>query len=411
MPVSPLLGRCRGTGRRSSAWCRARTLLAVVPLVVGLVVVPAAVSSAAIKGPRVARSTKADKATKTAKGLAAAEKVVAEYSKVPKFVPPGSAFDARKLDAGKTLFSIPVDSQDQFVQILENDMAAVAKQVGIHFVDFSNPGSPATWTTGMSQAVSEHANLIALLAGINPELLTPQMEAAKAAKIPVVASDAYSLGQKSDPLLSGVVDVPYAEAGTIMADWTIVNSKGHANALVIESNDVVSSPKEAGAAAAAFHRNCPACKVKVINIPVSDWATQTQTQVQSDLRADPTIDYVLPVYDSQSQYVTPAIALDGDTGKVHIVSYDGTAFVLKYLQDKNAVVMDVGEDLKWIAWAIMDQEMRIMAGLKPVANEHAPLMIWTSSNIKKAGSPPQQSEGYGNGFVTGYQKLWELKKG
>jgi hypothetical protein len=36
-------------------------------------------------------------------------------------------------------------------------------------------------------------------------------------------------------------------------------------------------------------------------------------------------------------------------------------------------------------------------------------MIWTSANIKKAGDPPQQSEGYGNGFVTGYQKLWELK--
>jgi len=70
--------------------------------------------------------------------------------------------------------------------------------------------------------------------------------------------------------------------------------------------------------------------------------------------------------------------------------------------------MDVGEDLKWIAWAIMDQEMRVMAGLKPVRNENAPLMIWTQKNISKAGNPPQQSEGYGDGFVHGYEKLWEL---
>lgn len=345
---------------------------------------------------------------KRAQGPAAANAVVKLYSRIPKFKAPGPAFDAKKLDRGKTLFSIPVDSQDQFVQILENDMAAVAKKVGIHFIDYSNDGNSATWVKGMQQAVAEHANLIDLLAGINPEQLTPEMEAAKSAGIPVVASDAYSLGQKADPLLKGVVDVPYAEAGTVMADWVIQNSHGHADALVIESNDVVSSPKEAGAAVTAFRENCHACKVKVINVPVSDWASQTQTQVESALRADPTINYVIPVYDSQSEYIVPAISLAGDTGKVHIVSYDGTAFVLKYLQEHNDVVMDVGEDLKWIAWAIMDQEMRIMAGLKPVANEHTPLMIWTAKNIARAGNPPQQSEGYGNGFVKGYLKLWGL---
>ena len=212
-------------------------------------------------------STAGASPAKRAHGPAAAASVVKRYSRLPKFKAPGPGFDAKKLDGGKTLFSIPVDSQDQFVQILENDMAAVAKKVGIHFVDYSNDGNSATWVKGMQQAVAEHANLIDLLAGINPEQLTPEMEAAKSAGIPVVASDAYSLGQKADPLLRGVVDVPYAEAGTVMADWVIQNSHGHADALVIESNDVVSSPEEAGATVRAFHENCHTCKVKVINIP------------------------------------------------------------------------------------------------------------------------------------------------
>ncbi|MGH9030011.1 MAG: sugar ABC transporter substrate-binding protein [Acidimicrobiales bacterium] len=176
---------------------------------------------------------------------------------------------------------------------------------------------------------------------------------------------------------------------------------------MIESNDVVSSPKEAGAAEAAFHQNCPQCKVYLVNIPLTDWASKTQTQVEAQLRAHPTINYVMPVYDSQSEYINPAISLAGDSGKVHIITYDGTAFVLKYLRDKQDVVMDVGEDLKWVAWAIMDQEMRIMAGLKPVKNENTPLMIWSAKNIERAGNPPQQSEGYGNAFVSGYQKLWK----
>jgi ribose transport system substrate-binding protein len=234
-----------------------RGLLAVVPLAVLLAACSSSTSSTSSTAVKPAAKSSSPSA-----GVTAAAKVVAQYSSVPTFVPPGPAFDAKKLDAGKTLFSIPVDSQDQFVQILENDMAAVAKTVGIKFVDYSNDGDPASWTTGMEQAVSQHANLIDLLAGINPEQLTPQMQAAKAAGIPVVASDAYSVGQTQDPLLTGVVDVPYAEAGTIMADWTIDHSGGHANALVIESNDVVSSPEEAGAAVTAFHQNCSSCTVK-----------------------------------------------------------------------------------------------------------------------------------------------------
>jgi ribose transport system substrate-binding protein len=130
--------------------------------------------------------------------------------------------------------------------------------------------------------------------------------------------------------------------------------------------------------------------------------------VASYLRAHPGTNYILPVYDSQSQYIEPAITAAGAEGKVHIVTYDGTAFVLDYLRKGQAVTMDVGEDLQWVAWAIMDQEMRIMAGLKPVPNEHTPMMIWTSQNIAQAGNPPQQSEGYGNGFITGYEKLWGL---
>jgi ribose transport system substrate-binding protein len=365
-------------------------------------------SKAATTSTSTSAATSTSSSSSTSAGLARAEAVVEKYSHKPSFVAPGPAFDAKKLDAGKTLFSIPVDSSDQFVQILEDDMAAVAKKVGIHFVDYTNSGSPSAWVRGMQEAVSEHANLIDLLAGINPELLTPQVEAAKAAHIPVVASDAYSLSQAADPAITGVVDVRYGEAGRIMADWTIAQSHGKADALIIESNDVVSSPVEAGDAADSFKKNCPDCKVRTINIPVSDWASQTQTQVESELRAHPNIDYILPVYDSQSQYIAPAITLAGDKGKVHIVTYDGTAFVLKMLQEHDAVVMDVGEDLKWIAWAIMDQEMRIMAGLKPVKFENTPLMIFTSKNVDSAGVPPVQSKGYGNGFVTGYEKLWGL---
>ncbi|MGH9067068.1 MAG: sugar ABC transporter substrate-binding protein [Acidimicrobiales bacterium] len=341
--------------------------------------------------------------------LAYVQSQVAKYSKLPTFKAPGAAFNAKKVMAGKAIFSIPVNSSDQFVQVLETDYSQVAKMVGFKFVDWRNQGKPSEWVRGMDSGVSQHASLIDLLAGIDPKHLAPQISQAKAAKIPVVASDAYGLHQPTDPALTATMNVPYGEAGTLMADWTTADSKGHADVLVIGSSDVAASPYQVGHIKTAFTKYCPGCKVKYIDIPVADWASQTQSQVQAALSADPNLDYVLPVYDSQSQFIVPAIKAAGRDGKVHIVTYDGTAFVLKMMEQGNIVAMDVGENLKWVAWAIADQEMRVAGGLKPVPNENTPLMIFTKKNVSTAGTPPKPSTGYGNAYVSGYEHLWGLK--
>jgi ribose transport system substrate-binding protein len=334
---------------------------------------------------------------------------LAKYSHLPTFKAPGPAFNARKLMHGKTVFSIPVNSADQFVQVLESGNAAIAKQLGFNYKDFTNSGSPSSWVQGMQTAVNEHANVIDLLSGINPEQLGPQMAQAKRAHIPVIASDAYDLAEPAAPGLGAVMDVPYAEAGRLMADWAISDTAGKADVLVIGSSDVVSSPYMVKAIDNEFSTYCGTCKVKNIDIPVADWASETQSQVESALNADPHINYVLPVYDSQSQFVVPAITAAGKAGKVFISTYDGTPFVLKMMQDGNIVRMDVGEDLDWISHAIMDQDMRVAAGLKPSPNENTPMLIFTKKNVNTAGVPPRNSVGYGRAYISGYDKLWGLR--
>jgi ribose transport system substrate-binding protein len=333
---------------------------------------------------------------------------LAKFSKLPTFQAPGPAFDATKLMAGKTIFSIPVNSADQFVQVLEQGEQAVAKQIGVTYKDWTNSGSPSAWVQGMEEAVTSHASVIDLLSGINPATLEPQIAAAKSAHIPVVASDAYDLNEPADPSVSGVMDVPYAEAGRLMADWAISDSKGKADVLVIGSSDVVSSPYMVKAIDSEFSTYCSTCKVTNKDIPVADWASETQTQVAAALSADPNLDYILPVYDSQSQFIVPAITAAGRTGKVFISTYDGTPFVLKIMEDGGPVKMDVGEDLNWISMAVMDQDMRIAAGLPPSKNENTPMMIITKSNVATTGTPPQNSVGYGKAYIAGYAKLWGL---
>ncbi|MGH9104358.1 MAG: sugar ABC transporter substrate-binding protein [Acidimicrobiales bacterium] len=342
-----------------------------------------------------------------AAGVAYAKAQIAQFSKLPTFKAPGAPFNTKKLMKGKMIFSIPLNSSDQFDQVLENGMEAVAKKVGFKFDVYNNAGQPSQWVAGMNAAVTKRANLIDLLSGNNPVLVAPQITAAKKAGIPTVASDAYSIGQKGDPAVD-TVDVPYGKAARLMADWAIANSNGHADALIIESSDAISSPFMLSSERAEFKRYCPACKVSSIDIPVADWASETQSQVEAKLSADPHLDYVMPVYDSESQFIVPAITTAHRVGKVHIISYDGTPFVLKMMETGNIVQMDVGEDLDWVSKAIMDDEMRIVGGLKPVANEGTPLYIFSKHNVARAGTPPKNSTGYGTAYISGYYKLWGL---
>lgn len=389
-----------GVQRRSLRRYRRHRVLAVASAVACMTVVGACSSSG---GSQQSGSTSTGSA---GVDLAYVNGQLAKYGKLPTFTPPGPAFDAKKLLAGKTIFSIGVNNSDQFVQVLQGGMKSVANKVGVNFRVFGNHGSPAEWVRGMQTGVNEKVSVIDLLSGIDPSQLHPQISQAKAAGIPVVVSDAYDVAQKPDPSVTATADVPYAQAGRLMADWTVSDTKGKADVLVIGSSDVVSSNFMVGAIQNEFKTHCSTCKVKKIDVTVANWASQTQPQVQAALNADPNINYILPVYDSQSQFIVPAITAAGKTGKVHIATYDGTPFVLKMMQDDSTVRMDVGEDLDWVSKAVMDQDMRVAAGLPPVKNTNTPLYIFTKKNVDTAGKPPKNSTGYGQAYIAGYGKLW-----
>ena len=72
----------------------------------------------------------------------------------------------------------------------------------------------------------------------------------------------------------------------------------------------------------------PNCKFTYVNAPVPEWSTKIKPSVQSALIADPTINYVIPIYDSMSQFVIPAITITGKKDSVKIATFNGTPFVI-----------------------------------------------------------------------------------
>ena len=108
--------------------------------------------------------------------------------------------------------------------------------------------------------------------------------------------------------------------------------------------------------------------------------------MQSALLADPTINYIVPIYDSMSQFVIPAIWITGKHDPVKIATFNGTPFVIDAVH-KGDVEMDIGESLGWIARSILDGYMRRFAGLPDDKELYVPLYIFDSSNAKRQAYP------------------------
>jgi ribose transport system substrate-binding protein len=343
-----------------------------------------------------------------AAGVDGAKANLEKYRAVPRFVAPGPAFDAKAKAGGKTIFVIPASSQIPFVSTIAAHIKRIAGLAGVKVTTWQNQGQPSQWVQGMNAAVAQKASAIVLLAGNDPAGLQPQIKAAKAKGIPTIVAHLYDEHQPSAPNVGGLVNIPYNTAGRLIADQAIVATNGKANAVVVTINQVKSTVPMVAGVKAEFAKYCQGCKLTFTDVTIADVATKIQPNVQAALTADPNVNYVICLYDSaEAPFSEAAIRAAGRIGKVKISTFNGTPEILKEVKSGQIVAADVGENLEWIGYAIVDQSMRIMGGLPPVKSEHVPVRFFDGTNIAEAGST--FTSGWGNSYIGGYQKLWGLK--
>jgi ribose transport system substrate-binding protein len=341
--------------------------------------------------------------------VAAAQKEVDAYRGVPEFKAPGEPFDARKAVAGKTFMSIPSSSSIPFVETLQKGVKRISADVGMKFLDWPNQGQPVQWVQGMNAGISRKVAAINLMAGNNPGALGPQVKQAQADKIPVIASHLYDVGD-TPPAGVDTVSAPYEQAGRLMANWVVAKTGGKGNTLVVKIDEVVSTKAMMKGIDDVFAKACAdACPVSTINVGIADVASKIAPQVQSALVKDPKIKYIIALYDSaEAPFVVSAIKQANAGSRVKVVTFNGTPSVLKLVKAGD-VEMDVSENLDWIAYAVTDQAMRLMAGLPAVENPQLPLRIYDKDNVDEAGTDEATAGGFGDAFEAGYRKLWGLE--
>lgn len=344
-----------------------------------------------------------------ADAMADAEALIKAHQVLPDYKDPGPAFDAKACMKDKKMLTIPLTMANPFNAEIAKAMTAAAAEVGFELKVWENQLKIDQWVQGMAAAESGGYSLIDLQGGIPPAALGPQIDSARAKGIKVTTTHLYDVTQDIPANLDGSARMNYTMAGKLMASWAYVKTGGKPNVVIIGSDEIVPTAPFVKSIQDTLKGYCPDCKQQYVNVPVTEWATKIQSSVQSALVADPSINFILPIYDSMSQFIVPALRITNRLGEVKIASYNGTPFVLDMVRT-GEVDMDVGESLGWIGYAGIDVNMRILCGITPpVTDLNTPLYIFDASNIKSAGEPANFHSGYGDKHLEGFRKLWGLK--
>jgi ribose transport system substrate-binding protein len=343
--------------------------------------------------------------------LAYVTKQIDAHKGIADWAYPGDPFDAKKA-SGKTIFSIQENSTNPFTNTVVAGMKDVAAKVGVKIVDYPNQGQHTQWIQGIQQAISRKVDAIVLSGGtIGPIYFREQAVAAQRAGIPIITVVDRDLTQDAQPNTAARVSQPYAEAARLDADWIIKQTKCDANVLVLTSNEVIAGDIGSTAARNEFAKHCGGgCKTKFVNVPVSEWSTKIGTTTQTEVSANPDLNYVFPLYDPMAQFVVPAIQVGGGITRVKVATYNGTPGILRMIQTGDTVEMIVGENETHLGYAAMDQAMRLVTGVDPIADGDygIPLRVFDDSNVDEAGVPPGYGVGYGDQWRAGFLKAWGL---
>ena len=346
--------------------------------------------------------------TALAAGIDTAKERLSVYSEKPVFTAPGEPFNIRECASGKKMLSIPNNSANPFLKGIIDRMKAVGDDIGLEVVEWENQGQPSQWVQGFDFAIRNKFDVIDLISGISPDTVEPQIKAANEAGVKVMTSHFYDPSFEPNPLLSSTLPVGFNEIGKILANWVTVNTDGKGKVLTIVSREVPPTIPLVDGFESELKENCPDCEiVQEINVGVAEWGTKIQPSVQSALQAHPDIDVIIPIYDSMSQFVVPALRLTGRLGDVKVATFNGTPFVLDFIQ-QGAVSMDIGESLDWIAYATIDAHMRDLCGLDVPEKLNVPFYIFDAENVSEAGTPAQFDTGYGDAYISGFHELWGM---
>lgn len=282
---------------------------------------------------------------------------------------------------------------------LATDFEIAAHAAGLNPVIF-NGATPPDWNTGIQQAVSRHAAGIMMMP-IQPSLVQPSLAQAKTAGIPVVNENSIP------PAATGItttVPVP-TTIGKQIAAYAALENNCKVNAVIPLDPAFVGLVSIAESMIAEFKQLCPStCTGKTMPLNIATVATEAGPAIQSQLQKDPSINAVMPTFDSLALIMAPALAQSGSKAKLYSLDGDeaNLALVRKGLQAADYSYAPTN----YQAYIDVDALARTMLKM-PSTPSPVQFQLFTTANIPGSSSFealwPKLA-----GFQTQFMKLWGL---
>ena len=313
---------------------------------------------------------------------------------------------------GKSVAVITKDI-NPFIQAVTDGIGTAAGKAGMA-TPRSNPAASASDVSRqLSQAVAQRAAAIITVGFTTAEIAAP-LGQASAAGIPVVQLFVTDPGpppaEAAGAGVFGYVSPCYTCIGAAMASVVIHDSGGHASVVFVNAPDVGIAALEARGFTAELGKTCPGCTVKVADAPIAQWGTQIPA-IAAAAAADRGVNYVVPVFDTATPLVLPALAAAGADQRIKLVSSNGDQAPLRDMRAGAAPrwVGNIGVNGEWIGWASMDQVFRALTGQPALPDEKIGFRTFTPANVGGLGLDGNPSSWYGDtDFAGQYLKLWGL---
>ena len=339
--------------------------------------------------------------------------LIEEHSEAPDFTPPGPAFDASQLK-GKTIAIVAIDLRVPTLADVVANAKIAADLLGLKVTVFDAKSQATLMQQGMQQAIDNNADAI-ISDGLVMQVVAGQIKEAKDKGIPTIdvvnAPPVLDVpGQGSDPNIFGNVSPDADLGGQLIAAAAISSTDGEAKVQVMNTSELTAASAIAESITKTIE-SCETCEVvSTTDTALNDWSTQIPGLTATQIRSNPDINFILPIYDAMGIFATTGVQQAAATGKAWVASQDGSPAALALVKQGDVFVANVAKSSAWAAWAAVDQAMRGMLEMEP-ANPVLPIRYVDSEALKDVDTSTSESVDealFGPAYQDGYKELWGL---
>lgn len=340
-----------------------------------------------------------------ADAMADAQAVVDKYaSKVDKWDGPTTG---PKGAEGKTIVILAADLKNGGILGVSKGVEEAAAALGWTVKTLDGAGSIGGRTAAFGQAMALKPDGI-IINGFDAVEQKPAMEAAMAAKIPMVSWHAGpTVGPIDEVGVMANVGTDAMEVSKAAADWAYIDAKGKPGVIIFTDSTYAIAIAKADRMKKEIE-DLGGTVLEYVDTPIAE-TSQRMPQLTTSLlqKYGDKWTHSLAINDLYYDFMGPSLAAAGKAGTdapINVAAGDGSESAYQRIRSGQFQKVTVAEPLNLQGWQLVDELNRGMAGEK-WSGYLSPLHVVTADNVEFDGGP---NNGFdpGNGYRDEYKKIW-----